>query len=88
MTSILAGQHSTVDRTFFWRTKRQGAMRSGKWKYLREGQAEFLFDLSIDEREQWDFKEQSPDVLKRLRGEFGRWESEMMRYPVSPSVLP
>ena len=88
LTSILAGQHSTVDRTFFWRTKRQGAMRSGKWKYLREGQAEFLFDLSIDEREQWDFKEQSPDVLKRLRGEFGRWESEMMRYPVSPSVLP
>ncbi|MEQ1765115.1 MAG: sulfatase-like hydrolase/transferase, partial [Pyrinomonadaceae bacterium] len=47
---ILIGQHSTIDRTFFWRTKRQGAMRSGKWKYLREGKTEFLFDLSVDER--------------------------------------
>jgi arylsulfatase A-like enzyme len=44
---VLIGQHSSSDRTFYWRTTRQGAMRSGKWKYIREGKNESLFDLSM-----------------------------------------
>ncbi len=80
---ILSGQHPSVERTFFWRTKRQRALRNGKWKYIREGADEFLYDLSIDEREQADFKSESPAVLDRLRREFDKWEAEMMPYPAS-----
>ena len=81
ITSVLAGQREPSDRTFFWRTKRQGAVRSGKWKYLREGKNEWLFDLSADEREQADFKDSEQPTLARLRREFDLWESTMQKYP-------
>ncbi len=83
LTNILKGKEPIRDRTFFWRTYRQGAMRNGRWKYIREGKNEFLFDLSIDEREQADFKAAQPSVLERLRGEFDRWESTVHAYPAA-----
>ena len=60
-------------------------MRSGKWKYIREGKDEFLFDLSVDEREQADFKQTEARTLERLRAAFNKWESEMQRYPTTTS---
>ena len=83
LTNVLGGKKPVFDRTFFWRTYRQGAMLSGKWKYLREGKNEFLFDLSVDEREQADFKSAQPATLERLRNEFGKWESTVVPYPNS-----
>jgi arylsulfatase A-like enzyme len=77
---VIAGARPIHERTFFWRTRRQGAMRSGKWKYLREGKNEFLFDLSVDEREQADFKGAEPATLQRLREAFKKWESQMQTY--------
>ncbi len=80
LTTVLSGKQGLPDRKFFWRTKRQGAMRSGKWKYLREGSNEFLFDLSIDEREQADFKSSQASMVRQLRDEFDGWQKEMMSY--------
>ena len=80
-TGILAGQRSISDRPFFWRTARQGAMRSGRWKYIREGKAEFLHDLSVDEREQANYADSEAKKLGELRGQFNAWESQMMSYP-------
>ena len=80
-TDILAGQRSIVDRTFFWRTKRQGAMRSGRWKYIRDGKTEFLHDLSVDEREQANYADSEAGKLGELRARFSEWESQMMAYP-------
>ncbi len=81
LTAMLKGIQPVFDRTFFWRTKRQGAMRSGKWKYVREGKNEFLHDLSVDEREQADFSMTETDRLAEMRAEFDKWESGMMKYP-------
>ncbi|HQU93079.1 MAG TPA: sulfatase-like hydrolase/transferase [Pyrinomonadaceae bacterium] len=81
IVGVLNGKQPIFDRPFFWRTKRQGAMRHGKWKYVREGKNEFLFDLSVDEREQADFSAAQPSVLEHLRGEFKKWESEVISYP-------
>jgi arylsulfatase A-like enzyme len=78
---ILSGQRSANERTFLWRTKRQGAVRKGKWKYLREGLTEFLFDLSIDEREQAEFGREHPEIVKSLRRDFDAWQLEMAKYP-------
>ena len=83
LSSALAGRRPAEDRSFFWRTKRQGAMRSAKWKYLREGTNEWLFDLLADEREQADSKESEQSTLARLRREFDLWESTMQRYPAA-----
>jgi arylsulfatase A-like enzyme len=84
---ILMGHHSIVDRTFFWRTNGQGAMRSGKWKYIREGKNEFLYDLSVDEHEQASFNEAEPKKLASLRSQYGEWESVMEKYPKKASEL-
>lgn len=83
LADVLRFTQPISDRTFFWRIRRQGAMRSGKWKYLREGKNEFLFDLSVDEREQAEFKAAQPGILERLRSEFSKWESTVVAYPSS-----
>lgn len=75
---VLRGQRPAYERAIFWRTRNQGAARSGKWKYLKQGNDEFLFDLTVDQREQADFKEKNPDVLQRIRVEYQRWESQML----------
>ena len=56
-------------------------MRSGRWKYIREGKAEFLHDLSVDEREQANYADSEAKKLGELRGQFNAWESQMMSYP-------
>jgi len=80
MTAVLSGKKNAFDRTFFWRTKRQGAMRSGRWKYIRDEKNEFLYDLEIDEREQANFAESRAKKLASLRAEFKKWESGMANY--------
>lgn len=84
VTDVLASKKPVFDRTFFWRTYKQGGMRSGKWKYIRTGIEESLFDLSIDEHEQADFRELEQATLERLRRDFNRWESEMQVYANRP----
>ena len=81
ITDVLGSKRPLFDRTFFWRTRRQGAVRSGKWKYLREGKTERLHDLSVDEREQANFAESEPVVLSALRSRFDSWQSEVVPYP-------
>lgn len=81
LAAVLRSQRPIFDRTFFWRTKNQGAVRSGKWKYIRSGTNEFLYDLSIDEREQANFSEAEPGKLSKLRTDIQLWESQMMAYP-------
>ena len=42
---------------------------------------ESLFNLAVDEREQADFKDDEPETLARLRAEFNKWESGVLKYP-------
>jgi arylsulfatase A-like enzyme len=81
MRETLAGRRAPFDRTFYWRTARQGAVRSGKWKYIKDDDAESLYDLSVDEREQADFKESDPEILDQIRRQFSVWESTVLKYP-------
>jgi arylsulfatase A-like enzyme len=80
LTAVLASGRPVYDRNFFWRTIRYGGMRSGKWKYIRDGGSEFLHDLSIDERENANFAKTEVSVFERLRNEFQKWESGMVKY--------
>jgi len=74
----LTGSGSSNDRTFFWRIYDQDAVRSGQWKYLRNGERRYLFDLTVDQHEQADFSTKNPDVLNRLIGEFEKWDQQML----------
>lgn len=81
MRTVVTGVQRKYDRTFFWRTRRQDGMRSGKWKYLREGKNESLHDLYVDEREQADFASDQPGQLAGMRKDFDTWVSDMQKYP-------
>jgi len=68
------------ERTLFWRNDVQGAARSGRWKYLKDGEkAERLFDLQTDEREQADSRAAQPQIFERLRAGYAAWESQMLK---------
>ena len=81
LTPVITGARTPYDRTLFWRTRLQDAALSGKWKYLREGKDEFLFDLLVDEREQADFKAENPDKFQWLRTEYQKWQAQVLPYP-------
>ena len=74
----IKGSNPKQDRTFFWRIYDRDAVRSGKWKYLRDGQRRCLFDLSVDQHEQADFSTKNPDIFKRLISEFEKWDQQML----------
>jgi arylsulfatase A-like enzyme len=74
----IKGTSPVQDRTFFWRIYDQDAVRSGKWKYFRDGDRRYLFDLSVDQHERADFSTKNPDVLKRLVAEFEKWDQQML----------
>ena len=68
-------------RLLFWRTSVQDAALQGRWKYVRDGEQEYLFDLSVDEREQANFREQNPAMFTQLRDAFKQWEATLLPRP-------
>nr|WP_256386898.1 sulfatase-like hydrolase/transferase [Sphingosinicella sp. CPCC 101087] len=68
------------DRTIFWRMgrARQGAVRRGIWKYLRDGEDEHLFDLSLDPGERRDLKSERRDRFEELRAAYADWDKQML----------
>lgn len=59
----------------FWRWIAQSAVREGKWKLLRGGDREYLYDLSVDKEEKHDVLAGNPEVAKRLRESLEEWGS-------------
>jgi len=64
-------------RPLFWRWIAQSAVREGRWKYLRGGRREYLFDLSVDKQEQHNLLERHPEVAARLRRQLQEWSSQL-----------
>jgi arylsulfatase A-like enzyme len=80
----LAGQRPPHDRSIFWRTaqrSRQGAVRHGAWKYLRDEEDEYLFDLVLDPGERQDRKIDDPQKFVELRSAYAEWEQQMLPPP-------
>jgi arylsulfatase A-like enzyme len=80
---ILSGKAPAAERTFFWRIDRkdrlQKAVRHGKWKLVRDGGIEQLFDLSADPGERKDLAWKQPEVAADLRKRLAGWEAEMAK---------
>src|SRR6185503_2553806 len=68
-------------RNLFWRTSIQDAALYGRWKYVRDGEQEYLFDLTVDQREQANFREANPAMFKRLKEEFKKWDATVLPRP-------
>ncbi|HEY6230905.1 MAG TPA: sulfatase-like hydrolase/transferase [Pyrinomonadaceae bacterium] len=81
LSEVLRERRRSYERTFFWRNSDQDAVVKGRWKYLRDGEREYLFDLGTDEHEQADFRELNPTMFQRLRNEFKEWNSTVLPRP-------
>lgn len=80
---VLTGAAPSHPRTLFWRYQANGqeAVRDGKWKYLKLGGREHLFDLEADERERAELHELHPGEFQRLKQIYADWNGTMLPYP-------
>jgi arylsulfatase A-like enzyme len=82
LTQVLTGEQKETDRVLYWRIsqRRQNkAIRDGKWKWLQDEKgSEYLFDLTSDQGETKDLKNDFPDVFQKLKKEFAGWEKKML----------
>lgn len=63
--------------TLFWRWIAQTAVREGKWKYLRGGEREYLFDLDADKEEKHNVLADHREIADRLNSKLVAWSSEL-----------
>ena len=82
---VLQGRTAPPERALFWRINRderkQKAVRRGRWKYVRDGSIELLYDLEKDIGERRDVGWANQPVLAELRGLLQKWEQEVDRTP-------
>jgi len=81
LMTVCTGARPEYDRTFFWRTRRQSAARSGRWKYLEESGAEHLFDLSSDPGEKAELRAKQAETFERVRNAYRDWDGRMLPVP-------
>ncbi|MFO7957454.1 MAG: sulfatase-like hydrolase/transferase [Candidatus Brocadiia bacterium] len=66
------------ERPLFWRVgSEKAAARQGRWKYVRQGGREWLFDLADDLGESTDLLVGYPDRAARLRQALAHWEQDV-----------
>lgn len=78
---VLTGRENPQERTIFWRTThrtRQAAVHQGRWKYLRDEDQEYLFDLVLDPGERQDRRLDEAERFYALKAELAAWEEEML----------
>jgi arylsulfatase A-like enzyme len=75
---VLTGARGEYDRTIFFRIRRQEAVRVGRYKYLKEGDAEYLFDVLNDPGERVDLKKSKPELFEDLRRQYRAWNAKML----------
>ena len=84
-------KNTIVPRNFFWRTsieKKAGAYRTGDWKYLKNDDGEFLFNLASDPFETTNLKDSQPERFREVRSAYLQMEGQMLKpysYPETAS---
>ena len=90
------------EHDLFWRISSQGALRRGRFKYLRDGRDraylgnwprfpgryELLYDVTVDGREAADLSRRYPEVLAELRAAWDRIDATLLPYPPDHPGLP
>ena len=74
---ILEARSPKVERTLFWRTQTQKAVRKGDWKLLSNGDLLFLFNLREDIGERHDLAAQRNDLIRSMRPLIAAWEADV-----------
>ncbi len=74
-----SARSSIDERTLFWRYKRAAnrrkAVRDGRWKYVFDSGAEYLFDLEADPAEAKNLLAADPPKAAQLKSKLALWEA-------------
>ena len=75
---FLIGENKAAPHQFLtWRWRGQSAIREGKWKFLKGGDREYLYDLDSDIEEKNSLLKQHPEIASRLRSKLADWATEL-----------
>ena len=80
---VCTGERPAQDRALFWRITGFDAARVGKWKYLKNRDGEYLFDLSVDPGEKADRRVRDAVTFDRIRRQYLDWNAQMLPMPKS-----
>lgn len=87
LVPFLTGEATGIPHeTLYWRWNGQAAIRKGKWKYLRAGQRQYLFDLESDPEEQHDLIGKQPQLAASLRSQWDAWAQSLVPPGLPPQV--
>jgi arylsulfatase A-like enzyme len=88
LMAVLGDAGHEFERPLYWRMnhRQQRALRRGAWKYLRVDENDYLFDLSVDERERANRGTREPARLAALRGDWEAWNATMPAIPADATV--
>lgn len=81
---ILTGKKNNLNRTLYWRTfqrTKHKAIRDGNWKYLKDEQGEYLFDLSVDEFEKNNLCMKEEKRIVKMKAKMAEWEKVLQPIP-------
>ena len=86
---VCTGERAVHDRSLFWRISGFDAARVGKWKYLKDADGEYLFDLSTDPGEKADRRRRDTATFDRIKQQYLAWSAQMLPLPTPrPSNAP
>ncbi len=74
---LLGTTEAAPHQELYWRWIAQSAIRQGKWKYLRGGSREYLFDLEADREEKTNLITEHPEFADLLSRKLEKWSSEL-----------
>jgi uncharacterized sulfatase len=74
---FLSGKAEAPQRALYWRWIAQAAVRDGRWKFLRGGQRDYLFNLEEDMGETKNLLAEYPEVASRLKSQLEKWAADM-----------
>jgi arylsulfatase A-like enzyme len=86
---LLAPGAKPIPRKLFWRFKsnHQRSVRDGDFKLLKIQNNVFLFNVAEDPLERANLRDRHRDVFDRLKGEWDRWNADMLsELPESPAA--
>jgi arylsulfatase A len=78
-SDVLLKGEKLRERTVFFRFKKFKVARKNQWKYLAEGEQEYLFDLENDLGERNNLAERYPNIFKELIEAFEIWEDNVTK---------
>jgi arylsulfatase A-like enzyme len=85
---VLRDPAHRFERPMHWRMlhRAQRALRSGRWKYLKVDEHEYLFDIETDARERANLARREPERLAQMRADWLAWNATMPPIAVDAAV--